>query len=140
MDAKGLNQALVQLVEKKNELSKLNYSDLTYDEIEEELHDLEDKFIDQYGKDLEQALEEVHDKYCPDTDVLLPIAYIAQKYTRNGQNADGLPHYEVNYRDGVWVDVDKFPGKEARLVLVPNPTRIVLMVGPRHKEEVWVAD
>jgi hypothetical protein len=57
MDAKGLNQALIALVEKKNELSALNYNDTTYDVVEEQLHEMEDAFIDKYGKDLEKALE-----------------------------------------------------------------------------------
>jgi hypothetical protein len=139
MDVKALNQALVALVEKKNQLSTLNYSDSSYDAVEEELHDMEDAFMDKYGKYLEKALEEVHDEYCSDTDVLLPIAYFAQKYIRNGQNTDGSTVYDVSHKEGVWVDADKYPGKEARLVIIPNPARILLMVGPETKQEVWRA-
>lgn len=137
MDAKGLNQALVALVEKKNELSALTYSDANYDVIEEQLHEMEDKFIDKYGKDLETALEVVHDQYCSDSDVLLPIAYVAKKYIKKG--TDGNIVYDVNHTEGVWVEADKFPKKEARLVIVPNPARIILMVGPEYKQEVWRA-
>lgn len=140
MDAKGLNKALVALVEKKNQLSSLNYADTSYDTVEEELHDLEDKLIDKYGKELEKALEEVHDEYCSDTEVLLPIAYLAQKYINKGQNADGSAIYDVNFKEGVWVDADKFPGKEARLVILPNPARIMLMVAPDYRQEVWRAN
>jgi hypothetical protein len=139
MDAKGLNKALVALVEKKNQLSSLNYADTSYDTVEEELHDLEDKLIDKYGKELEQALEEVHDEHCSDTEVLLPIAYIAQKYIIKGQNEDGSPAYDVSIKEGVWVDADKFPGKEARLVILPNPVRIMLLVAPDYRQEVWRA-
>jgi hypothetical protein len=139
MDAKGLNKALIALVEKKNQLSNLNYADTSYDTVEEELHDLEDKLIDKYGKELEQALEEVHDEHCSDTEVLLPIAYIAQKYIHKGQLADGSPVYDVSFKEGVWVDADGFPGKEARLVILPSPARIVLMVAPDVRKEVWRA-
>ena len=137
MDAKGLNQALVALVEKKNELSALTYNDTSYDVIEEQLHEMEDSFIDKYGKDLEAALEEVHDEYCSDSDVLLPIAYVAKKYIKKG--IDGNVVYDVSHKEGVWVEADKFPKKEARLVIVPNPARILLMVGPDYKQEVWRA-
>jgi hypothetical protein len=137
MDAKGLNQALVALVEKKNELSALTYNDTSYDVIEEQLHEMEDAFIDKYGKDLEVALEEVHDEYCSDSDVLLPIAYVAKKYIKKA--TDGNVVYDVNHKEGVWVEADKFPKKEARLVIVPNPARILLMVGPDYKQEVWRA-
>lgn len=139
MDVKALNQALVALVEKKTQLSSLNYDDANYDTVEEELHDMEDDFMDKYGKYLEKALEEVHDEHCSDTDVLLPIAYFAQKYTKKGQKADGSTDYDVSHKEGVWVDADAFPGKEARLVIIPNPARILLMVGPDNKKEVWRA-
>lgn len=137
MDAKGLNQALVALVEKKNELSALTYNDANYDVVEEQLHEMEDKFIDKYGKDLENALEEVHEEYCSESDVLLPIAYVAKKYIKKG--TDGNIVYDVNHKEGVWVEADKFPKKEARLVIIPNPARILLMVGPEYKQEVWRA-
>jgi len=137
MDAKVLNQALVALVEKRNELSALNYSDTNYDVLEEQLHEMEDAFIEKYGKYLETALEEVHDEYCSESDVLLPIAYLAKKYTKKGTDSDVV--YDVNHKEGVWVEADKFPKKEARLVIIPNPARILLMVGPDYKQEVWRA-
>jgi hypothetical protein len=137
MDAKGLNKALVALVEKKNELSALTYNDTNYDLVEEQLHDMEDTFIDKYGKDLEAALEEVHDQYCSDSDVLLPTAYLAKKYIKKAANGD--VEYDVSHNEGVWVEADKFPKKEARLVIIPNPARILLMVGPNYKQEVWRA-
>lgn len=137
MDAKGLDKALIALIEKKNELNGLSYDNVNYDKVEEELHDMEDDFMDKFGPYLEQVLQEVHDEHCSDSDVLLPIAYLAQKYDKKGQLADGSPIYDVNHKDGVWVDADGFPGKEARLVIVPNPARILLMVGKDHRQEVW---
>jgi hypothetical protein len=46
----------------------------------------------------------------------------------------------VSFKEGVWVDADGFPGKEARLVILPNPARIVLMVAPDVRKEVWRAN
>ncbi len=137
MNANNLNDALVALVEKKMELSRLNYSDTIYDTVEEELHKMEDDFLEVFGKDLETTLEDVHDQHCPESDVLEPIAYLARKYEKTGKNPDGSFVYEVSYKEGVWVEAEKFPGKEARLVLIPNPARILLNVGPKFRQEVW---
>ena len=41
---------------------------------------------------------------------------------------------------GVPVEVDRFPGKDTRLVLVTNPPRIVLVVGKDKQDVVWSAD
>lgn len=138
MDTKKLDKALIELVEKRIQLSNMSYSDDRYDEVEEQLHTLEDDFIEKYGNYLESALEKVHDAHAMDSEVLLPIAYLAQKYSQVGNHPDGEPIYEVDQKEGVWVETDKFPGKEVRLVLIPSPTRFVLSVG-KHREEVWKA-
>lgn len=139
MDIKALDKALRALVEKKNELAQLDYNDTRYDEAEEELHDMEDDFQSEYGEYIEDALHIVHDDIAPDNDVLLPIAYLADKYEKVGEKADGSPLYDTDMQQGVLVDVDDYPGKPARLVLIPNPTRLVLMVAGVGKEQVWVA-
>lgn len=139
MDIQALDKALTALVEKKNELAGLNYNDPRYDEAEEQLHDMEDDFQKKYGEYLEDALHVVHDDICPDNDVLLPIAYLADKYTKVGEKPDGSPLWDTDMKQGVLVDVDDYPGKPARLVLVPNPTRLMLAVSGVGKEEVWVA-
>ena len=111
-----LDQALENIVKKREELSKINYNNPKYDDLEEELHGLEDDFQEEYGDFLEQALQQVHDEYCPDNDVLMPIGYLGQ---------------------GVPVEVDKLPGKDTRLVLAPSPVRIILSVGKDKQQIVW---
>jgi hypothetical protein len=125
MNAADLNQALLALIEKKAELQKLTYDDARYDDVEEALHDLEDDFNDEYGSDLEAALETVHADLKSDTDVLLPTAYLPAGLT---------PHKE----DGVWVDSEKYPGR-VRLVLRPNPVRFVLTTSKGQEHELWKA-
>jgi len=128
MNLSELNSALVKLVNKKHELAQLAYNDTRYDDVEEELHDLEDSFNEQYGDYLEEVLEGVHRKLRSDTDVLLPTAYLP-----NALNG------EIGNKEGVWIDSEEFPGKKAHLVLVPNPTRLVLAVG-QERRELWKAD
>ncbi|SFC29972.1 hypothetical protein SAMN05421780_104167 [Flexibacter flexilis DSM 6793] len=135
----NLDQSLEALVEKKMQLNSMKYNDANYDKVEDELHELEDDFIDEFGDLLEEALQDVHDEFCSDNDVLLPTAYLAQRYTRT-KDANGKNVYEVDFKDGVQVDVDEYPGKDSRLVLVPNPTRVMLTVNGISKEVVWQAE
>jgi len=119
MDIKALNEALLKIVKKREELSNVNYNDPTYDNLEEQLHDLEDDFQDEYGAYLETALQQVHDEFCPDNDVLMPIGYLGQ----------GIP-----------VEVDKLPGKDTRLILAPDPIRIILSVNKEKQQVVWSSE
>ena len=139
MDAKKLNEDLVSLVLKKNELSRLDYNDPAYDSVEEELHEMEDLFLEEYGKYLEDILKSVHEEFCPDNEVLLPIAYLANKY-KVEQNENGKTTFHVGLNEGVIVDVDNYSDKLTRLVLIPNPTRILLQIHNSHHEEVWKLD
>jgi hypothetical protein len=117
MDIKALDAALHQIVQLRSELDTLDYSNPKYDELEEKLHDLEDDFQMQYGEFLEGIIQKVHDEHCPDSDVLLPIAYLGE---------------------GVPVDVEKIPGKDVRLALEANPPRLFLRVKDKQ-QLVWEA-
>lgn len=135
MDLKALDKALQEIVIKRSELGKIDYSNPKYDELEEQLHDLEDDFHDEYGDYLEEILQTVHDEICPDTDILFPIAYIAKSYQLNSKN-----EFSVLSSDGVFVEVDKYPGKETKLVLVPNPLRMILNIGSDKQIIVWTGN
>ncbi len=132
MDLKALDKALQEIVKTRAELGKIDYNNPKYDELEEQLHDLEDDFHDEYGEYLEEVLQTVHDEICPDTDVLFPVAYIAKTYKLNDKN-----EFTVKGTDGVFVEIDKYPGKETKLVLVPMPLRVVLNIGEEKQIIVW---
>ena len=134
MDAKAIDKALQEIIKNRLELLKLDYSNPKYDEFEEKVHDLEDAFQDSFGDEIERALQEVHDEYCPDTDVLVPIAYIAKSYAVNNKN-----EFTVAPTEGVFVEMDDYPGKDTKLVLVPNPVRIILSIGNDKQQVVWTA-
>ncbi len=118
MDIKALDKALQEIVDCKNELSKVDYSNPKYDDLEEKLHDLEDDFQEEYGDYLETEIEKIQDIHCPDNDVLLPIAYLG---------------------DGIAVDLKKLPGRDTRLVLAAGPTRLLIKLGKQQQEIVWTA-
>lgn len=118
MDVKALDKGLQEILKKRDELAKLNYNNPKYDDLEEQLHDMEDDFQEKYGEYLEEALQEVHDNLCPDNDVLMPIAYLGR---------------------GVPIEADKYPGKDTKLILATSPPRIVLAVGADKQEVIWTA-
>ncbi|HMR56739.1 MAG TPA: hypothetical protein PLM56_06860 [Cyclobacteriaceae bacterium] len=134
MDVKELDKAIQEIAKRRNALSKIDYSNPKYDDLEEELHDLEDSLQVKYGEYLEEVLQDVHDKYCPDTDVLYPIAYLAKTYTINDKDEFG-----VTNKEGVFVEIDSIPGKDTKLVIVPNPMRVILNVGVSQQQIVWTA-
>lgn len=136
MDNINLDKDLVQIVQKKNSLKTLSYDDERYDVLEEELHDLEDAFVQEYGSYLQEVLSLVHDEYCPDNDVLHPTAYLADHYLIQGEN--GSTRYDVTAGAGVPVDADDFPAP-THLVLVPAPARLVLQAGKNAAEVVWTS-
>lgn len=139
MDFKKLNQDLSQIVEKRIALSKISYADESYDDLEEELHDLEDDFNDAYGERLEAALEKIYDQLKSDNDVLLPSAYLANHYLPMKADADGYVNYEVKGNEGVPLESEQFDKMDVRLVLVPNPTRFVLRINGKSMKDLWVA-
>ncbi len=134
MDIKAIDKALQEIIKSRMELLKLDYSNPKYDDLEEKLHDLEDAFQETYGDEVERAFQDVHDEYCPDTDVLVPIAYIAKSYEVNSKN-----EYSVLPTEGAFVEMDDYPGQDTKLVLVPNPVRIILSIGADKQQVVWTA-
>jgi hypothetical protein len=134
MDIKALDKALQEIANRRIELQKIDYNNPKYDDLEEQLHDLEDSLQDEYGDYLEKVLQEVHDQYCPDNDVLYPIAYLAKTYQMNDKK-----EYSVAETEGVFVEIDGQPGKNTKLVLLPNPIRIILNGGKEKQKVLWTA-
>jgi hypothetical protein len=138
MDIKKLNDDLCELVSRRNLLASLDYNDEAYDRVEEDMHDFEDDFLEMYDEYLEGAFQSVHDKHCPDTDVLLPIAYIAKKYIEKTDD-NGNMSYGIGPNEGVLVEADEYINNHVRLMLVPSPTRIVMTIDNKRPEVVWEA-
>lgn len=138
MDLEALDQSLIGIVKKKNELKQLGYQDPRYDEVEEELHDLEDEWMESFGEEMEKVIQEVHDKICPDTDVLLPIAYLAKSYLP-AENEEGKEGYDVDLKEGVPVILDDYPDHLTRMVLLPTPPRLIVQVNREKRFLVWPA-
>ena len=133
MDLVALDNGLQKLVLKRNELSVMGYDNEAYDDVEETLHDMEDDFSKKFGAYLEEAFYDVHDEFCPDSDVLMPIAYLGKKYQVKDEK------FDVDFTQGVYVEMDDYPDQETKLVLLPNPTRIILQITKEERNVVWTA-
>lgn len=138
MNTEKLNKALNDLIQKRTDLSKLGYDHPDYDQTEEALEEKEQDFLDVFGNYLEDALEKIHEELCPQTDILLPTAYIPRKYTTFTDPDLDIESFEVGNTDGAIVDLTDFPNLEARMLLLPNPVRIVV-VSAAGDQEVWRA-
>lgn len=140
MNFKKLDEDLFELIKKKMDLNALSYDNEEYDDVEEELHDMEDDFNEKYGEFLEEALQQVHDEFCPESDVLLPTAYIANTYVLEKDNRTGEVVVQVSPREGVLVEVEQYLNHETRIAFVPNPMRIVLNIDRKRSEIVWESE
>ena len=137
MNWEKIDQELTEIVQQRNQLSALEYSDANYDDLEEQLHDLEDDFNENYEEDLAPELEKIYAKLKSDSDVLLPTAYLANHYQEMLPDAKGSITYEVSGKQGVPIESDELGKVDLRIVLVPNPIRFVLIINGKQLKELW---
>ena len=137
MDFEKLDVELSKIVKLRIKLSEITYADPNYDDIEEELHDLEDDLNEEYGDELESKLEDIYATLVSDNDVLLPSAYLANKYIPMLPDSRGVVTYDVQGREGVPIESEQFDGQDVRIVLVPNPTRFVMVINGRSLKDLW---
>lgn len=137
MDLDKLDKELTAIVEKRIELSGMDYSNDCYDDLEEELHDLEDDFNEAYEAEFEVQLEKIHEKLQSDTDILLPTAYLANTYKPLLPDARGIVSYEVSGYQGVPIESEQFENMDVRIVLIPNPARFVMLVSGKQMKDLW---
>tara|TARA_R110000868_G_scaffold104270_1_gene286807 strand:+ start:10221 stop:10706 length:486 start_codon:yes stop_codon:yes gene_type:complete len=137
MDFEKLDVELTKIVKLRIKLSEITYADPEYDDIEEEMHDLEDDLNEEFGDELESKLEDIYAKLVSDNDVLLPSAYLANNYIPMLPDARGVITYDVQGREGVPIESEQFDGQDVRIVLVPNPTRFVMVINGRSLKDLW---
>ncbi|MGB3618264.1 MAG: hypothetical protein WBA12_09100 [Catalinimonas sp.] len=140
MNIQQLDHDLIRILEKRIALSELAYNDAQYDDFEDALHSLEDAFSEEYDPYLETALQYVHNEYCPDSEVLTPIAYVPRRGLKQAGIRNLLPVYEAAGGEGVTVDAPGYGTSDTRMVLLPNPTRLVLMARGVAQQVVWEAE
>ncbi len=136
MDFNALNNDLENIIQQRSMLSDMDYNDETYDDAEEKLHEFEDDFLENYGEYLEDILEDLYEQHSPSQDVLSPIAYIARNYSPLEETEVGQ-QYSFKPQDAVQFEVQKAPKMDARLVFIPNPVRLLLVLDKKEVSELW---
>lgn len=140
MKTESLNKAVLSLIKKRQKLATLGYDNPDYDELEEALHEAEGIFQDGYGFELGKILKDIHEQYCtPETDVLDAVAYIPREYRVIRDEELDIEEAEVGDEDGILIDLIDFPNLEARLLLLPEPPRLVIF-SSAGAQEVWWAE
>jgi hypothetical protein len=69
---------------------------------------------------------------------MVPIAYVAKKYTITDNAQPDSLQFEPGFNEGLIIDARGHPGELYRLVLVPSPARLILQTGNKFRKEVWV--
>jgi hypothetical protein len=138
MEVMELDKELTRIVELRNSISALGGSSESHPDFGR-LKEMEESFVEKYGLYLEDALRDVHDEICPDDQIHPLTAYIASQYIDTGNKREGLKVFEVENDQGVGVGTDDYPGMDTKLVIIPNPCRIMLIVGEEEREELWRA-
>lgn len=137
MDLNQLDTDLTEIIELRIKLSQKNYADPDYDDLEEQLHDLEDDFNDDYGDYLENKLEKIYETLNSDNDILLPSAYLANNYVPMQADAKGVISYQVKGKEGVPIESEQFDGQDVRVVLVSNPARFIMQINGKSLKDLW---
>ena len=77
-------------------------------------------FVRKYRSILDDAIFEIYDDLCPDDEMHSVENYIARHYElKNGA-------FDAPMDEGVLVNLDDFPFTQGRIVILPDPLRIVL--------------
>jgi hypothetical protein len=138
MDVLVLNRMLTDIVRLKNKLASMTYSDEAYDGVEDELHELEDEFNDEFGEYFEDVLIDVHDDLSSDSEVLLPTAYLADKYVAAGEDESGDALFKVPKGSGTYIENDN-DAVSQQLLLLPTPARFALYNNGKFEKVIWKA-
>ena len=137
MNWEKIDQELTEIVQQRNQLSALEYSEENYDDLQEQVHDLDDDFNENHEEVLAPELEKIYTKLKSDSDVLLPTAYLANHYQEMLSDAKGSITYEVSGNQGVPIESDELGKVDLRIVLIPNPIRFVLLINGKQLKELW---
>ncbi len=91
-------------------------------------------FNEKYQLDMEQVMFDIYDELCPDDEIRPISEYLASQYIERPNG------FDVPFDEGVLVHLDDFAFKEGRLVLIPDPARIILQSPETyHREVLWQA-
>jgi hypothetical protein len=144
MNFNDVNAKILQLIELNEKLSEISYSDARYDELEDEVYNLQDRLNEQYGKYFDAVLADIYKQLHSNDDLLNFTDYIARTYLISGEkNPDGSLKFDgvPDETPLIVIKPEALKGKkvEGRIYLKPNPLRIGFAIG-EHERIVWTSE
>lgn len=128
----SISSAMVEIIELQQELSSANLTSAAAEDRQQVLASLMKCFNQDYYYPLKEVLDDIYDEYSPDYEALMPANYIAKEY----MHVDG--QWSVAKAAGVAMHIDEFDAQaEPKLVLLPNPARLVLMTTTEADRILW---
>ncbi len=133
MMTQEFNTSFSAIILKKEQFSLLTKDSPNYEKLKLEIVLLTEEFDKKFGNYLEEIIFNVHDEYCPDNKILKPLAYIADQYIKKNDRI-----YLAPADQGVLVQCEDYPNIPTRLVLEPNPVKLILHSQDSNlREIVW---
>ncbi len=130
----SFNQDLHDLVEIKTFETKLSQEPEHHSLALKVLDKKVDHFNEKYDFSMQNIMFEIYDELCPDDEIKPIKEYLASHYVLSSGK------FDAPLDEGVVVNLDDFSFKKGRLVLLPDPARIVLQnPETNHREIVWQA-
>lgn len=126
-----IDRALTRLVQKRNQQHETPPA-----ATQKELEQAESAFLEQYGSKLRAVLQAAYELHFVEKDLASLLDYLAPRYREVSENDNG-PTFDVGHDQGVPVTPAGKPGQKAKVVLVPNPLRILLNIDAHTREELW---
>jgi hypothetical protein len=81
-------------------------------------------------------LIDLHDSLKSESEILLPTAYLAEKYVPAGEDESGDALFQIPKGSGVFVDSDN-DGVNQQLLLLPTPARFAIYNNGKFEGIVW---
>lgn len=131
LDIKALDTALEDIIKKRTKLYSMSFDSKGYDDLEDELMDLEDDFSENYGDFVEDGIAEVYEQFGLDDEVLSAVSYIGRHYSITADN-----QYGISAKQGLPIDTPDEPDADLKIILLPKPVRIFAVMGGKA-QEAW---
>jgi flagellar hook-associated protein FlgK len=141
MNFNDLNKKIETIIDLNIQLSAMDYSNPSYDEFEDNIHDLQDEINDKFGDDFDLILDELYEKFNITDETMFLADYIAGKYEAIEANKFGKQFLaDVETAAIVEIDNPKLAGKKVNtaIYIKPNPLSIIMSISGLERV-MWTA-
>ncbi len=144
MEFNLVNKQILELIKLNEKLENISYSDPKYDELEDQVHEMQDTINAKHGKFFDKIIADVYKQLGSKDDLLNLTDYLAKTYLVSGaKNPDGSLKFDEVPGDCITITARPaaLQGKnlEGKIYLKPNPLRLGFAIG-KHERIVWSSE